>query len=86
MEKRKEPGIMENGRYIPNRIFRGRIVEFTRRSQGKAISLPDLGKIIKKDYSSQNEEWLLSLLDRLRGDGLLAYQLDNHNIILFLPQ
>lgn len=86
MEKRKEPGVNENGKHLPNRIFRGRMVEFTRKNKGKEISLVDLGKIIKKDYREAEEEWLLSLCEKLKNDGLLNYQIIKSKITLSFPQ
>ena len=86
MEKRSEPGITENGKHIPNRIFRGRMVEFVRKNNRKEISLEELGRQIKKDYSLHNEKWLLSLLRKLQDDGLLACQCDNNKITLSLPR
>ena len=86
MEKRKEPGINENGKQIPNRIFRGRIVEFVRNNQGREISIADLGKTIKKDYRNKEEDWLLTLCKKLQDDGLLEYVIDEQKIILSLPK
>lgn len=86
MEKRKEQGITENGKHIPNRIFRGRIVEFVRNNQQTEISIDDFGKAIKKDYNHQEESWLLSLLEKLQSEGLLNYNLSNHKITLSLPE
>lgn len=86
MEKKQEQGITENGKHIPNRIFRGRIVEFARRNQSKVISVTELGKNVKKDYEIQNETWLLSLLEKLQSDGLLTHTLSEQKIILSLPK
>lgn len=84
-EKRKELGVVENGKHIPNRIFRGRIVEFVRQNQGKEISIPDLGKIIKKDYHLKEEQWLLSLVEKLQQEGLLNFSIVKKKITLALP-
>src|SRR3989344_883946 len=48
MEKRKEPGIAENGKLVPNRIFRGRIVEFARKNHTREILVHNLGRLKKK--------------------------------------
>jgi len=85
MEKRKESGVMEDGKYIPNRIFRGRIVELARKNQRKEIFVQDLGKTVKKDYKNDEEAWLLSLLEKLQQDGLLDYIVKDERIILSLP-
>lgn len=86
MEKKQEQGIMENGKHIPNRIFRGRIVEFARRNQGKEILIDDLGKTIKKDYQAGEEKWLLSLLKKLQDDSLLKFSVYQNKITLLLPE
>lgn len=85
MEKRKEAGITENGKYVPNRIFRGRIMEFARKNQSNEISIDNLGKIIKNDYTKQHETWLLSLCEKLNHDGLLNYNIVKSKITLSFP-
>ena len=85
-EKRQEPGIYEQDRYIPNRLFRGRIVEFVRRNEGEEISLAELGKAVKKDYRTSEQKWLLSLCSALEQDGLLKATLQNKRITLRLPR
>ncbi len=86
MEKRKEAGMSENGKHIPNRIFRGRIVEFARRNQNQEILLDDLGKVIKKDYQYKEEDWLLMLCTKLQEESLLHYIRKNQSITLSLPK
>lgn len=86
MEKRKEPGVNEKGKYVPNRIFRGRIVEFARKNQGKEIFISDLGKKVKKDYNQKEEIWLLMLCEKLKNEKLLYYHISKSVITLFLPQ
>ena len=85
MEKRQEQGIAENDKHIPNRIFRGRVVEFVRNNRGKQIFLEEFGKKIKKDYKADEEKCLLSLLEKLQTDGLLNYDLAGNKITLSLP-
>ena len=84
MEKREEKGVSESGKQIPNRIFRGRIVEFVRRNEGKEISKMELGKGVKKDYTPEDEEWLLGLCEKLKREGLLDYTLDRENLTVNL--
>lgn len=85
-KKRKEPGVNENGRFIPNRIFRGRIVEFTRRNDGKPVTVSALGMSIKSDYSAHDKDWLLSICAKLQHDGLIAYSLQGSTLHLFLAK
>ncbi|MEK6939935.1 MAG: hypothetical protein AABX31_04355 [Nanoarchaeota archaeon] len=86
MEKKKEQGTIENGKHIPNRIFRGRMVEFARKNQGREVLIYDLGKVIKKDYQNNEEKWLLSLLRKLQNDGLLNCQKVENKLVLSLPR
>lgn len=67
--KRAEPGRMENGRHIPRRIFRGRIVEVLRKGPSTPAAI---GERIKKDWDAQKDRaWLLELLKLLSKDGLV---------------
>jgi A/G-specific adenine glycosylase len=63
---RREPSF--NG--IPNRIYRGRIIEVLRHRA--AIRTAALGKMICKRYSRRNESWLYGLLAGLQRDGLIS--------------
>lgn len=84
-EKRREPGVYEQGKFIPNRIFRGRIVEWVRRNERKETSIRELGKVIKKDYVDYDLKWLLSLCQRLEKEELIAVAARGKKIILCLP-
>ena len=53
-----------------NRQYRGRVVEELRRSQ--RVTLTELGPRVKADFGEADREWLLGLVSRLAGDGLLA--------------
>jgi A/G-specific adenine glycosylase len=53
-----------------NRQYRGRVVEELRRSQ--RVTLTELGPRVKPDFGEADREWLLGLVNRLAGDGLLA--------------
>lgn len=85
MEKKEEQGVYENGRFIPNRIFRGRIVEFVRKNKRKEMLMEELGKSIKKDYSENEKEWLLMLCQKLQEDKLLSYSMVGEKIKVSLP-
>ena len=86
MEKKKEKGVYENGKFVPNRIFRGRIVEFARKNESCRISLAVFGKTIKSDFSISEKEWLIMLCDALQKDHLLTFTVDGVFIILQLFQ
>ena len=57
---------------IPNRVYRGRIVEVLRHVNGRgSIRLHDLGEKIKTPFRRSEEAWLRSLLVDLQHDGLV---------------
>ncbi len=65
---RKEPG--RNG--IPNRIYRGRIVDVLRGRNGSgAISSEKLGRLINPAFSPRDKRWLKQLLSSLEKDGVI---------------
>jgi A/G-specific adenine glycosylase len=64
--KKTEPGL----RGVPNRIFRGRIVEALRRSESGLVA-GALGREIAEDFSAGDLPWLTGILDGLERDGLV---------------
>lgn len=57
---------------VPNRLYRGRIVEVLRNVNGRGdIELHELGKRIKTPFKRSEEAWLRSLLRGLEDDGLV---------------
>ncbi len=72
-EKKVEKGMRENGRHIPNRIFRGRIVEFVRKHSGEEVLLLEFGCAVKKDYVESEEEWLVELCEKLEKEGMITF-------------
>ena len=72
-KKRLEQGLAENGKHIPNRIFRGRIVEFARGNSGE-IRFFDLGCAVKKDFALSEMEWLRGLCVKLASEGLIRFR------------
>ena len=66
---KSEPG--RNG--IPNRIYRGRIVEALRdHPRGQSVRLKPLASKIGIPITAGNLEWLTALLTRLEKDGLVS--------------
>ena len=60
---------------IPNRIYRGRIIEELRKKNGAgSISFRNLGQGVHPTFSSRHSKWLESLLNSLRRDGLILIQ------------
>lgn len=68
---KKEPGRMMAGRYVPNRIFRGKVVEALR-DVAPGLTLDGIGKAAIADWSMDDHtEWLTALIAKLVTDGLL---------------
>ncbi len=86
MEKKREEGMMENGRHVPNRIFRGRIVEFVRKNERREITIEELGRAVKKDYVNTEEEWLLGLVKKLEREGMINVKRAKELISFRLPK
>jgi len=58
---------------VPRRIWRGRIVEVLRNVNGRgSISLPELGKSVKSNFTNRELPWLSSLVDALLRDGIVS--------------
>ncbi len=72
-EKKVEKGMTENGRHIPNRIFRGRIVEFVRKNVGREVTIGEFGCAVKKDYVESEQGWLVELCLKLEKEGMITF-------------
>jgi A/G-specific adenine glycosylase len=71
---RKEPGREVAGKFIPNRIFRGRIVEELR-SADQGLTLEEIGRRITIDWSpEEHREWLSGIVEKLQLDSLIREQ------------
>ncbi len=79
-EKKEERGRKEMGKHIPNRIFRGRILNFVRERGGSDVSVSTLGCTIKKDYHTEDKEWLLELCEKLQREGYLKYEMKGSRV------
>ena len=70
----KEPGRFVGSTYIPNRIFRGRIVEELR-DEPQGLRLPEIGNRICIDWSpKEHQAWLQGLVEKLTRDSLVQEQ------------
>lgn len=72
---RKEPGRMMGSKYIPNRIFRGRIVDALREHHA-GLDFERIGCEICLDWGEEHRPWLQELLLKLKADGLIAVRKD----------
>ena len=69
---KSEPGRIIAGRFTPNRIIRGRVVELLRDSP-KPLTLASIGKDVCIDWSKEEHaQWMQALLKKLQSDGLLV--------------
>lgn len=77
-KKRREPGRFVGSKFIPNRIFRGKIIEELR-DNPSGLSHAEIGRRICIDWDpSEHTEWLESLILALTKDNLIER---NRNII-----
>lgn len=67
---RKEPGRYVGPAYVPNRIFRGRIVEALR-DHPDGLNFEEIGKWISPDHREELKEWQEQLIKKLIQDGML---------------
>ncbi len=66
----KEPGRSEGGRHVPNRIYRGRVVEALRDAP-KGLRLEEIGPRVCLDWNEEDRAWLQKLIKKLIQDGML---------------
>lgn len=72
--QKKEPGRMMAGKFVPNRIFRGRIIEALRDAK-KGLTLEQIGTQIAIDWTmGDHTSWLKDLLKKLKQDGFIRQQ------------
>lgn len=69
--KKAEHGRMEGAKFVPNRIFRGRIVE-TLRDAKKGMTLDAIGREICMDWNpKEHDAWLKEIVEKLVGEEML---------------
>lgn len=68
---RQEPGRMVGSTHIPNRIFRGRIIDELRDAK-KGLTEAEIGKRICIDWDpATHKQWLKGLIEALKKDDLI---------------
>ncbi|MBT7494555.1 MAG: hypothetical protein HN666_04955 [Candidatus Peribacter sp.] len=68
---KKEPGRMVGAKYIPNRIFRGKVIEELR-DEDAGLSVNQIGKNICIDWDkSEHTTWLEGIIEALKKDNLI---------------
>ena len=78
---KKEPGRYVGAKYIPNRIFRGRIVEVLR-DHPEGLKIGEIAKWISPDHGKEPKGWLEELIKKLEQEKMirkkgLAYALND---------
>lgn len=69
--KKTEPGRMMGAKFVPNRIFRGRIVDALRDAK-KGMTLDEIGREISTDWDpAEHERWLSAIVDKLVAETML---------------
>lgn len=70
--QKKEPGRMMAGKFVPNRIFRGRIIEALRDAK-KGLTLDQIGSQIAVDWTMGDHRiWLANVLRSLLCDHMIV--------------
>lgn len=68
---KREPGRFELGRFVPNRIYRGRIVDLLR-THHRGLPPATIGARVKRDWRTSDRRWLHMILQALIDEGLLT--------------
>lgn len=69
---------------IPNRIFRGRVIEVLRQAARHQIQLGRLGPLVKADFSEDDAAWLRGIVARLATEGFIQLHKKGRNEIVRL--
>lgn len=70
----KEPGRTVGSTFIPNRIFRGRVIEALRDAP-RGLTLHDIGAQVVLDWDpAEHQAWLTSILSQLTREAMLRSQ------------
>ncbi len=78
----KEPGRFVGSRFIPNRIFRGRIIEALRDAP-QGMKFNEIGSQICIDWNEkEHKEWLMQLINKLIQEGMM---LQKKNVFVLNP-
>ncbi len=72
--RKREPGREVAGKFIPNRIFRGRVIDALREEK-KGLTLEEIGSRITIAWSMGDcKDWLSGLMKKLEKDQLLEFR------------
>lgn len=74
-----EPGRLISGKFTPNRITRGRVVEVLRDAKAD-LPLDRIGKEVAMDWSAKHRTWLKGILDRLEHEGFVRLKRSRYSL------
>lgn len=81
--RRREPS--RDG--VPDRIYRGRIVQALRKLEGaRSTDFKRLGQLVKQPFLARDQTWLRQLIGRLERDRLVRLKKKNGTLFVSLPQ
>ncbi len=74
-------------RGMPQRIWRGKIIQVLRTLNGKgSTTLRELGVAVKDNFRKDETGWILSVIGRLKADGLVQTQTTSKTIRIMLAR
>lgn len=76
---KQEPGRYVGSTYIPNRIFRGKIVEVLRDAE-EGLTSEEIGSRICIDWEQKHRQWLDQLIQKLVQEKMLAEGLGRYTL------
>ncbi len=72
---------------MPQRIWRGKIIQVLRTLNGKgSTTLRELGVAVKDNFRKDETGWILSVIGRLKADGLVQTQTTSKTIRIMLAR
>ncbi len=77
LDQKKEPGRLVGSTFVPNRIFRGRIVDALRDAH-QGMTLEEIGRAVCIDWSEELRAWLRGLLQKLEQNELIRRRGKNY--------
>ena len=84
---RKTSKKKKSTRHIPDRIYRGKIIEALRHASDRhPVELHNLGSQIKENFASADFLWIQALAEKLQRDGLVTITKKRKRFFLSFPQ
>ncbi len=68
------PSSLDPRQHLPDRIYRGRVVQLVRSRDPRPVPVRDIGPEVLPGYTSADRPWVVHLLRALVGEGLLSWE------------